>query len=61
MAPPPRDDEYLNETDVEPTDIELVITQVGVSWSTAIKAVNISDRDIVSAIMGVDKFVLCDY
>ncbi|KAL8513575.1 hypothetical protein ACS0TY_012882 [Phlomoides rotata] len=42
------DDEDVDEEGVEPRDIELVMTQAGVSRSKAVKA---ADGDIVSAIM----------
>ncbi|KAL8138100.1 hypothetical protein V2J09_004101 [Rumex salicifolius] len=41
----------VDETRVEPKDIELVMTQAGVSRSKAVKALKASDGDIVSAIM----------
>ncbi|KAL3829834.1 hypothetical protein ACJIZ3_018636 [Penstemon smallii] len=46
-----QDDEEVNEEGVEPKDIELVMTQAGVSRSKAVKALKASDGDIVSAIM----------
>ncbi|KAJ8759755.1 hypothetical protein K2173_009856 [Erythroxylum novogranatense] len=46
-----QDDEEVDETGVEPKDIELVMTQAGVSRSRAVKALKASDGDIVSAIM----------
>ncbi|KAL4324855.1 hypothetical protein GQ457_11G006800 [Hibiscus cannabinus] len=45
------DDEEVDETGVEPKDIELVMTQAGVSRSQAVKALKAADGDIVSAIM----------
>ncbi|CAA2985765.1 nascent polypeptide-associated complex subunit alpha-like protein 3 isoform X1 [Olea europaea var. sylvestris] len=45
------DDEDVDETGVEPKDIELVMTQAGVSRARAVKALKESDGDIVSAIM----------
>ena len=36
---------------VEPKDIELVMTQAGVSRTKAVRALKITDGDIVSAIM----------
>ncbi|PPD77344.1 hypothetical protein GOBAR_DD25742 [Gossypium barbadense] len=45
------DDEEVDETGVEPKDIELVMTQAGVSRSKAVKALKAADGDIVSAIM----------
>ncbi|KAK4483577.1 hypothetical protein RD792_010776, partial [Penstemon davidsonii] len=46
-----QDDEEVDEEGVEPKDIELVMTQAGVSRSKAVKALKASDGDIVSAIM----------
>jgi len=47
----PVDDEDCDETGVEPKDIELVMTQAGVSRPQAVKALRAADGDIVSAIM----------
>ncbi|XP_010534319.1 PREDICTED: nascent polypeptide-associated complex subunit alpha-like protein 3 isoform X2 [Tarenaya hassleriana] len=44
-------DEEIDETGVEPKDVELVMTQAGVSKSKAVKALKAADGDIVSAIM----------
>ncbi|RVX04882.1 Nascent polypeptide-associated complex subunit alpha-like protein [Vitis vinifera] len=46
-----QDDEEVDETGVEPKDIDLVMTQAGVSRSKAVKALKAADGDIVSAIM----------
>ncbi|KAK1397408.1 nascent polypeptide-associated complex subunit alpha-like protein 1 [Heracleum sosnowskyi] len=46
-----QDDEDVDETGVEPKDIELVMTQAGVTRSKAVKALKAADGDIVSAIM----------
>ncbi|KAL2501990.1 Nascent polypeptide-associated complex subunit alpha-like protein 1 [Forsythia ovata] len=46
-----QDDEDVDETGVEPKDIELVMTQAGVSRARAVKALKDADGDIVSAIM----------
>ncbi|XP_034693465.1 nascent polypeptide-associated complex subunit alpha-like protein 1 isoform X2 [Vitis riparia] len=46
-----QDDEEVDETGVEPKDIDLVMTQAGVSRSKAVKALKATDGDIVSAIM----------
>ncbi|KAI3804140.1 hypothetical protein L1987_32312 [Smallanthus sonchifolius] len=46
-----QDDEDVDETGVEPKDIELVMTQASVSRSKAVKALKAADGDIVSAIM----------
>ncbi|GAQ86365.1 Nascent polypeptide-associated complex (NAC) alpha subunit family protein [Klebsormidium nitens] len=45
------DDEEVDETGVEPKDIELVMTQAGVSRAKAVSALKQTDGDIVSAIM----------
>ena len=46
-----QDDEEVDETGVEPKDIELVMTQAGVTRSKAVKALKAADGDIVTAIM----------
>ncbi|KAH7654885.1 Nascent polypeptide-associated complex subunit alpha protein [Dioscorea alata] len=46
-----QDDEDVDETGVEQKDIELVMTQAGVSRPKAVKALKAADGDIVSAIM----------
>ncbi|PKU74238.1 Nascent polypeptide-associated complex subunit alpha-like protein [Dendrobium catenatum] len=46
-----QDDEEEDESGVEPKDIELVMTQAGVSRSKAVKALRAADGDIVTAIM----------
>lgn len=46
-----QDDEDVDETGVEPKDVELVMTQAGVSRGKAVKALKAADGDIVSAIM----------
>ena len=45
------EDEEVDETGVEPKDIELVMTQAGVSRGKAVRALKAADGDIVSAIM----------
>ncbi|KAK4404708.1 Transcription elongation factor SPT6 [Sesamum angolense] len=50
-ATAPQDDEDVDETGVEQKDIELVMTQAGVSRARAVKALKDADGDIVSAIM----------
>ncbi|XP_057838318.1 nascent polypeptide-associated complex subunit alpha-like protein [Cryptomeria japonica] len=45
------EEEDVDETGVEPKDIELVMTQAGVSRPKAVKALKAADGDIVSAIM----------
>lgn len=47
----PQDDEEVDDTGVEPKDIELVMTQAGVSRARAVKALKDASGDIVSAIM----------
>ncbi len=43
--------EELDESGVEPKDIELVMSQAGVSRAKAIKALKVNEGDIVNAIM----------
>ena len=50
-APADDDDEEVDDSGVEPKDIELVMTQANVSRSKAVKALKNADGDIVSAIM----------
>lgn len=50
-VPQDDDDEDVDESGVEPKDIELVMTQAGVSRARAVKALKAADGDIVSAIM----------
>lgn len=45
------DEEEVDETGVQPKDIELVMTQAGVSRPKAVKALKTHNGDIVSAIM----------
>ncbi|GLJ19770.1 hypothetical protein SUGI_0358170 [Cryptomeria japonica] len=45
------EDEEVDDSGVEPKDIELVMTQAGVSKAKAVKALKAADGDIVSAIM----------
>ncbi|KAK4740449.1 hypothetical protein SAY87_032391 [Trapa incisa] len=45
------EEEEVDETGVEPRDIELVMTQASVSRSKAVKALKASNGDIVTAIM----------
>ena len=45
------DEGEVDETGVEPKDIDLVMTQAGVSRSKAVNALKSNDGDIVSAIM----------
>ncbi|KAG1677053.1 hypothetical protein FOA52_001223 [Chlamydomonas sp. UWO 241] len=51
VAPVDDDDEDVDDSGVEPKDIELVMTQASVSRSKAVKALKNADGDIVSAIM----------
>ncbi|RYQ86631.1 hypothetical protein Ahy_B10g106287 isoform A [Arachis hypogaea] len=46
-----QDDEDVDETGVDPKDIELVMTQAGVSRPKAVKALKAANGDIVAAIM----------
>ncbi|CAN6308247.1 unnamed protein product [Urochloa humidicola] len=50
-APAPPDEEEVDETGIEPRDIDLVMTQASVSRAKAVKALKAHDGDIVSAIM----------
>lgn len=45
------EEEEFDETGVEPRDVDLVMTQAGVSRSKAVRALKNHDGDIVSAIM----------
>ncbi|KAK9075267.1 hypothetical protein SSX86_003589 [Deinandra increscens subsp. villosa] len=45
------EEEEIDETGVEPRDIDLVMTQAGVSRPKAVKALKTNNGDIVSAIM----------
>ena len=45
------EEEEVDETGVEPRDIDLVMTQAGVSRPKAVKALKTHNGDIVSAIM----------
>jgi len=45
------DDEDVDESGVEPKDIELVMSQADVSRAKAVKALKSNDNDIVNAIM----------
>ncbi|CAI9297591.1 unnamed protein product [Lactuca saligna] len=45
------EEDEVDESGVEPKDIDLVMTQAGVSRSKAVKALKAADGDIVSAIM----------
>ena len=41
----------MDESGVEPKDVELVMSQAGVSRNKAVKALKTNDGDIVNAIM----------
>lgn len=45
------ENEEVDETGVEPKDIELVMTQAGVTRAKAVRALVAADGDIVTAIM----------
>lgn len=47
------DNEVVNDEGVEPKDIELVMTQAGVSRAKAVRALKAANGDIVTAIMEV--------
>jgi nascent polypeptide-associated complex subunit alpha len=47
----PEEEEEIDETGVEAHDIDLVMTQAGVSRSQAVKALKTHNGDIVGAIM----------
>ena len=49
--PAPEEEGEVDETGVEPKDIELVMTQAGVTRAKAVGALKAADGDIVSAIM----------
>ncbi|KAJ6373484.1 hypothetical protein OIU78_029219 [Salix suchowensis] len=50
-ALPEEEEEEVDDTGVEPRDIDLVMTQAGVSRAKAVKALQTNNGDIVSAIM----------
>ncbi|MBA0718859.1 hypothetical protein Golax_006582 [Gossypium laxum] len=50
-APADEEEEEVDDTGVEPRDIDLVMTQAGVSRAKAVKALKSNNGDIVSAIM----------
>ncbi|KAK6926097.1 Nascent polypeptide-associated complex subunit alpha-like, UBA domain [Dillenia turbinata] len=50
-APADEEEEEVDDTGVEPRDIDLVMTQAGVSRNKAVKALKTNNGDIVSAIM----------
>ena len=49
--PEEEEEEEIDETGVEARDVELVMTQAGVSKSKAVRALKTHSGDIVSAIM----------
>ncbi|KAI3878622.1 hypothetical protein MKW98_027927 [Papaver atlanticum] len=54
---PVQDEGDVDETGVEPKDIELVMTQAGVSRRKAVKALKACDGDIVTAIMDLTNYL----
>jgi nascent polypeptide-associated complex subunit alpha len=50
-APPADEVEDVDDTGIEPRDIDLVMTQASVPRAKAVKALKAHDGDIVSAIM----------
>ena len=50
-ADAPRAPPQVDESGVEPKDVELVMSQAGVSRNKAVKALKTNDGDIVNAIM----------
>ncbi|RWV90369.1 hypothetical protein GW17_00047437 [Ensete ventricosum] len=52
-APTGEDEEEIDESGLEPRDIDLVMTQAGVSRAKAVKALKTNNGDIVSAILGL--------
>jgi nascent polypeptide-associated complex subunit alpha len=54
MPPAPvEEEEVLDETGVEPKDIELVMSQAGCSRAKAVKALKENDGDLVNSIMSL--------
>jgi nascent polypeptide-associated complex subunit alpha len=51
LATVQEEDEEIDETGVDPKDIELVMTQASVSRAKAVKALKAANGDIVTAIM----------
>lgn len=51
VEPEEEEEGEVDESGVEPKDIELVMTQAGVTRGKAVKALKAADGDIVSAIM----------
>jgi nascent polypeptide-associated complex subunit alpha len=49
IAPAPEDDEEVDETGVDPKDIELVIQQVGCSRAKAVRVLKESGGDLINA------------
>lgn len=45
------DDEQVDETGLDPKDVDLIISQAGVSRAKAVRALRKTDGDLVSAIM----------
>jgi nascent polypeptide-associated complex subunit alpha len=51
VAPADDDDEEVDEEGIEANDIEMVMSQAGVSRSKAVKALRANNNDIVNSIM----------
>lgn len=52
---PSETEEEVDESGLEPKDIELVMSQAGVSRSVAVKAMRENDGDLVNSIMSLTK------
>ena len=52
-APPAETEEELDETGIEPKDVELVMSQAGCSRAKAVKALKENDGDLVNSIMSL--------
>mmetsp|Transcript_30017 Transcript_30017/g.69239 ORF Transcript_30017/g.69239 Transcript_30017/m.69239 type:complete len:147 (-) Transcript_30017:658-1098(-) len=52
-AAPAEPEEELDETGVEPKDVELVMSQAGCSRAKAVKALKENDGDLVNSIMSL--------
>mmetsp|Transcript_1117 Transcript_1117/g.1538 ORF Transcript_1117/g.1538 Transcript_1117/m.1538 type:complete len:204 (-) Transcript_1117:35-646(-) len=52
-TPAAGEEEEVDETDVEPKDIELVMSQAGCSRAKAVKALKENDGDLVNSIMSL--------
>lgn len=49
IAPAPEDDEEVDETGVDPKDIDLVMQQVGCSRAKAVRVLKESGGDLINA------------